>query len=133
MTRDEYTELCQMYLEPLSFNNIKTVVMKGKSEQSTAVYCGGIGVTKYDSGYITNKKGVYFPYSLKYDKRAERVRVSDTRGNPVWSWDGYIRINLTEDNQIKEYIAKLSKDIIAMLKKERMKEIKNCGAEYELV
>jgi hypothetical protein len=131
MTRDEYTELCKMYLEPLNCNNIKTVLMKCSCE--TAVYCGGIGVTKYDTGDITNRRGVYFPYSFKYDKRIERVRVNDAYGKATYTWDGYIRFKITEDDRIKEYIAKLSKDIIAMLKKERMNEIKNCGAEYELV
>ena len=128
MTRDEYTELCQMYLEPLSYNNIKTALIKGIAE--TAVYCGGIGVTKYDSGDITNRRGVYFPYSFKYDKRTERVKINDVYGKATYTWDGYIKIKITEDDRIKEYIAKLSKDIIAMLKKERMSEIKNCGAEY---
>lgn len=131
MTRDEYTELCQMYLEPLNCNNIKTVLMKCSCE--TAVYCGGIGVTKYDSGDITNRRGVYFPYSFKYDKRAECVKINDVYGKATYTWDGYIKIKITEDDRIKEYIAKLSEDIRAMLKKERMSEIKKSGAEYEIV
>lgn len=128
MTRDEYTKLCQMYLEPLNYNNIKTVIMKCSCV--TAVYCGGLGVTKYDSGSISNRIGVYFPYSFRYDKRVERVKINDVYGKATYTWDGYIRIKITEDDRIKEYIAKLSKDIRAMLKKERMKEIKNCGGEY---
>ena len=44
MTREEYTELCQTYLEPLNCANIKTTLIKGTIE--TGVYCGGVGVTK---------------------------------------------------------------------------------------
>ena len=131
MTREEFTKLCQMYLEPLSYNNIKTVIMKSNSEQSTAVYCGGTGVTKYDNGYITNKKGVYFPYSLNYDKRSKHVKVKDAHGKVTGSWYSYIKYKVTEDDKIKEHIIKLSADIRAMMTKERMSEIKNCGGEYD--
>lgn len=128
MTRDEYIELCQIYLEPLNCDNIKTTLMKGTIE--TAVYCGGIGVTKYDTGFITNRMGVYFPYSFKYDKRSKHVKVKDAHGKVTGSWNSYIRFKITEDDKIKEHIIKLSADIRAMMKKERMSEIKKAGAKY---
>ena len=130
MTRNEYIKLCKMYLEPLSYNNIKTGLIEGITE--VAIYCGGVGVTKYDNGDLTNRRGVYFPYSFKYDKRAERVRVYDIHGKATGFWDSYNMFKITEDDKIKEHIAKLSKDIRTMLKKERMKEIKNCGVEYDV-
>lgn len=131
MTREEYTELCKMYLEPLNYNNIKTILDNCSSE--VAVYCGGVGVTKYDTGDITNRRGVYFPYSFRYDKRAERLRVNNVHGHPTGTWNSYIMFKITEDDKIKEHIVKLSEDIRAMMKKERMNEIKKAGAEYELV
>ena len=129
MTREEYTELCQMYLEPLNCDNIKTTLIKGTIE--TGVYCGGVGVTKYDTGFITNRRGVYFPYSFNYDKSTKRVKVNDVNGKATGCWSSYIRFKLTEDDKIKWHIAKLSKDIRAMLKKERMSEIKKAGAKYD--
>ena len=134
MTREEFTELCQMYLEPLSYNNIKTVIMKSNSEQSTAVYCGGTGVTKYDNGYITNKKGVYFPYSFKYYKISGNVIVNKKDGkSPAWMWTDYIKLGLMEDAEIRRRIVKLSEDIRTMMKKIKKDQIKKCGTEYELV
>lgn len=128
MTRDEYIELCRMYLEPLSYDNIKTVMTIGKIE--TAIYCGGVGVTKYDTGDITNRKGVYFPYSFKYDKRKKCVKVNNVNGIPTGTWNDYLIFKIYEDDKIKEHIVKLSVDIRAMMKKERINEIKKAGAEY---
>lgn len=134
MTREEFTKLCDDYL---NLNDCNIQIQKCPLNREISYHINGMGLVKYtnrDASVSLRDVGVYFPYGFKYYKISGNVIVNKKDGkSPAWMWTDYIKLGLMEDAEIRRRIVKLSENIRTMMKKIKKDQIKNAGAEYEIV